>query len=73
MVVIWSWVVAIFVSFGLNAPRHATMHAVFLVLSLAIGTAMFLILEMDSPFEGVMQISRQPVAIALGHMLPAGQ
>jgi hypothetical protein len=43
------------------------------VLSLAIGSAMFLILEMDSPFDGVMQISGQPVETALEHMVPAGQ
>jgi hypothetical protein len=73
VVILVSWVAAIFVSFGMNAPRHATMHTVFLVLSLAIGSAMFLILEMDSPFDGVMQISGQPVETALEHMVPAGQ
>lgn len=73
IVILVSWVAAIFVSFGMNAPRHATMHAVFVVLSLSIGSAMFLILEMDSPFDGVMQISRQPIATALARMLPPGR
>ena len=67
------WICAIFVSFGMNAPLHATIYSVFLILALAIGSAMFLILEMDSPFEGIMRISRQPVQTALHHMLPAGQ
>jgi hypothetical protein len=73
VVILVAWVAAIFVSFGLKAPRHMTMHVVFAILSLAIGSAMFLILEMDSPFDGVMQISGQPIETALKYMLPAGQ
>ncbi len=66
------WIAAIFLSFGINAPRHATMYAVFVVLSFAIGSAIFLVLEMDRPFGGMMQLSGQPIETALGHMLPAG-
>ena len=72
MVVLVLWIAALFISFGLNAPQHAPMYAVFLVLSFAIGSAIFLVLEMDRPFEGLMRISGQPIETALGHMLPAG-
>jgi len=72
IVILVLWIAAIFVSFGINAPRHATMYAVFLVLSFAIGSAIFLVMEMDAPFEGLLRISSQPVETALGHMLPAG-
>lgn len=72
MVILVLWIAALFVSFGLNAPQHATMYAVFLVLSFAIGSAMFLVLEMDRPFIGLLRISGQPIETALGHMLPAG-
>jgi hypothetical protein len=65
-----AWIAAIFVSFGMNAPRHATIYATFLVLSVALGSAMFMILELDSPFEGVLRLSSQPVQTALTHMLP---
>ena len=58
----------IFASFGLNAPRNATVIAAFLICSLAIGGAIFLVLEMDSPFEGVLRISPAPMANALSHM-----
>lgn len=74
--IIWllvSWIVAIFISFGINAPRHATMIAAFFVVSVAIGSSMFLVLEMDTPFEGVLRISSRPMQIALTHMLPPGQ
>jgi hypothetical protein len=72
VVILIVWVAAIFISFGINAPRHATMYAVFLVLSVAIGSAIFLVLEMDTPFEGLIRISSRPVETALQHMLPAG-
>lgn len=73
IVILVSWVAAIFISFGIHGPRHATMYAVFLVLSLAVGSAMLLILEMDRAFEGALRISEKPIETALSHMLPEGQ
>src|SRR5580658_8497584 len=49
LVILVSWVTVIFASFGMNAPRNGTVMAAFLVCSLAIGGAIFLILEMDRP------------------------
>jgi hypothetical protein len=68
-----AWMVAIFVSFGLKAPRNAIVYAAFAVCALAIGSSIFIILAFDSPFAGAMRISSQPVRTALAHMLPAGQ
>jgi hypothetical protein len=62
------WVAAIFASFGLNAPRNATVVVAFLVCALSIGCAVFVILEMDSPFQGVLRLSKQPLTNALAHM-----
>jgi hypothetical protein len=66
--VLVAWIVTIFASFGLNAPRNGTVVTAFLVCSLAIGGAVFLILEMNRPLEGVMRISREPIELALCHM-----
>jgi hypothetical protein len=68
LVILVSWIGLIFASFGLNAPRNATVVAAFVVCSLAIGGAVFLILEMDSPFRGVMRVSSAPMLSALAHM-----
>lgn len=65
-----SWIAAIFASFGLNAPRNATVVAALLICSLAIGSSIFLVLQLDSPFSGVMRISSRPMHTALSHMLP---
>jgi len=68
LVVLVSWVTVIFASFGVNAPRNGTVVATFLICSLAIGGAIFLILEMDRPLGGVMQISSWPLRNALAQM-----
>ncbi len=73
MAILVAWIVAIFISFGLNAPRHATVHVAFMVCALAIGSAIFIILQLDSPFSGLVPISNEPVETALANMLPAGQ
>ena len=66
--VLVSWVTLIFVSFGINAPRNAMVAASFLICSVAIGGAIFLILEMDRPVQGVLQISSWPINNALAEM-----
>jgi len=68
LVILVSWVTVIFVSFGMNAPRNGTVVLAFLICSLAIGGAIFLILEMDRPLDGVMQISSWPMQNVLAHM-----
>jgi hypothetical protein len=68
LVILVSWVTMIFASFGLNAPRNSTVTASFLIGSLAIGGAVFLILEMDRPLDGIMRISSWPVRNVLTQM-----
>jgi Protein of unknown function (DUF4239) len=65
VVVVVSWLAIIFVSFGLFAPRNATVIAALLVCALSVSGAMFLILELDKPFSGSIRISRAPVQHAL--------
>jgi hypothetical protein len=52
----------------IDEPRNGTVLIAFLICSLAIGGAVFLILEMDRPLDGVMQISSWPMQNALAHM-----
>ena len=66
--VLVSWVTLIFVGFGINAPRNAMVAASFLICAVVIGGAIFLILEMDRPLRGVLQISSWPIRNALAQM-----
>ena len=57
-----------FGSFGLYAPRNATVVAVLLVSALSVAAAMFLILELDGPFDGVIKVSSGPIRYVLEHV-----
>ena len=62
------WLTILFTAFGLFAPRHATVVAALLVCALSLSAAIFLILEMDRPFEGFIIVSAEPMRTALAHM-----
>jgi hypothetical protein len=68
LVVLVFWVTMILGSFGLFAPRNATVVGVLLVCALSIAGALFLILEMDQPFDGLMKISSAPLRYTLAHL-----
>ena len=61
LAVLLFWLTISFASFGLFAPRNATVIAVLFVCALSVAGAVFLILEMDGPFEGLIKISPDPV------------
>jgi hypothetical protein len=62
------WLVAIFISFGLFAPRNATVITALFVAGMSVSGAIFLILEMYTPFGGLIQISSAPLRAALTHL-----
>jgi len=55
--VLMSWVAALFTTFGLLAPRNATVILVLLVCALSVAAAVFLILDLGQPFEGLIRVS----------------
>jgi hypothetical protein len=59
------WVTAIFVSFGFFAPSNATVIATLFVCALSVSAAIFLILELDEPFHGLLRISDMPLRATL--------
>jgi hypothetical protein len=61
LVVMASWLVLLLASFSLYAPRNLTVFITLFVCALAVSSAVFLILELDQPFEGMMQISSAPL------------
>jgi len=65
LVVVVFWLTILFVSFGLFAPRNGTVIVTLLVSAMSVAGAIFLILELDHPFSGAIQISSAPVRSAL--------
>ena len=51
----------LFISFGLFAPPNRTVIATLIVCALSVSDAIFLILELAGPFDGLIQISSAPL------------
>ena len=68
LVLLVFWLAAIFTSFGLLAPINTTVITALFVCALSVSGAIFLIVEMDTPFEGLIQISSEPMCDALARL-----
>ena len=68
LAVVVFWLTIIFGSFGLLAPRNSTVVVVLCICALSVAGSIFLILEMDRPFEGLMKISSAPMRYTLSHL-----
>ena len=62
------WVAVIFLSFGLFAPSNATVLAALLVCALSVSGSIFLLLELNTPFDGAIRISSSPMRAALAQL-----
>jgi hypothetical protein len=70
LAVVVSWLTAIFISFGLFAPRNHTVVVTLVACALGVSAAIFIIMAMYTPFSGVMKISPLPIRDALIRMGP---
>lgn len=68
LVVVIFWLTVTFASFGLYAPRNATVVAVLFMAALSVALALFLIVELDGPFDGYIRISSAPVRFTLENL-----
>ena len=68
LIVIVCWLTVLFGSFALFAPTNATVVGALLLCALSVAASIFLILEMDDPFNGVMRISDVPIRYAIAQM-----
>ena len=68
LIVLVFWLTITFMSFGLQAPANATVLAVLLLCALSVAGAVFLTLEMDGPYDGLIQVSPDPVRFALSRL-----
>jgi hypothetical protein len=64
------WLTIIFASFGLFSRLNPTAVAVLFVCALSASGAIFLILELGQPFEGLLQISSAQLRSALAPLGP---
>jgi hypothetical protein len=68
LVVLVVWLTALFASFGLFAPRNATVLASLFVAALSVSSAILLIQELYTPYRGIIKIPSAPLRSALAQL-----
>jgi hypothetical protein len=68
LIILVLWLVIIFLGFSVLAPPNATTILALTVSALAVSGAIFLILELDEPFGGLIGISSEPMLNALSQL-----
>lgn len=63
-----AWLTLIYASFGYRAPNNPMVVGMFTLSSLLIAASVYLVLDMDIPFHGPIQISDAPLRRALAEM-----
>jgi hypothetical protein len=64
LVVLTFWIVVLFIGFGLFAPPNPTVMVSLFVCAFSVSAAIFMVIEMDEAFTGVMRISNEPLVNA---------
>lgn len=70
MIVLVLWLMFIFASFSMSGKANATLVIVLFICAFSAASAIYLILELGQPFDGLMQIPSDPLRLAL-EPLPA--
>src|SRR5262249_49128771 len=68
LVVLVFWLTIVLLSFGAFAPPNTTVVASLFVSALSVSGALFLIMELDHPLHGFIQIPSTPVRKALAQL-----
>jgi ABC-type amino acid transport system permease subunit len=62
------WLSLVFASVGLFAPRNGTTIAAMCLCAIAVSGGIAMILELDSPFSGLIRVSAEPMRHALAQI-----
>jgi hypothetical protein len=68
LVVLMLWLFVLHAGFGLLAPRNATVVVVLFLCAISVAGAIFLIMDLGQPFEGLIRISSDPLRDALAQI-----
>ena len=68
LVMLLSWLTALFINFGLLAPSNGTAIATLLVSALSVSGAIFLIVGLYTPCQGIIWLSSAPFRAALSQL-----
>ena len=59
------WLSLLFLTFGLLAPRNGTVIGIVFVCGFSVAGAVFLVIDMAHPYQGLIHLSDEPLRIAM--------
>lgn len=68
LVVMVFWFTMTFVGFGLFSPPNATVITTLLVCALSVAGAIVLVIELYTPFQGIVRLSSEPLRLAVAQL-----
>ena len=68
LIILVSWLVVIFFAFSVIAPPNATTTIALVASAFSVACAIFLILELDQPFGGLIHIPSEPLINVMNHL-----
>jgi Protein of unknown function (DUF4239) len=68
LVIMVFWFTLTFVGFGLFAPPNTTVIATLLLCAFSVAAAIVLVLDLFTPFQGVVRLSSEPLRLALAQL-----
>jgi hypothetical protein len=68
ILILVGWLSTLLFSFGLFAPRNGTVIAILFIAALSVSAAVFLIVELNSPYGGLIEVSSAPLRAALSQL-----
>ena len=63
------WLMLMFLSFGLQAPRNSLSFCIVAIAIVSVISVVFVILDLDRPYGGIFEISSHSMRLALADML----
>lgn len=68
LAVLTLWITVTFTIFGMLAPSNRVVISVMAACAMSVGTALFVVLEMDAPFDGLLIVSSEPLKQAIAQL-----
>jgi Protein of unknown function (DUF4239) len=68
LIVVIAWLTVTFGSFGLYTQPNASVVAILFLAALSVAAAIFLVLELDGPFDGFIKLSSGPMRFVLANL-----
>jgi hypothetical protein len=68
LVILMLWLTVFFMCFGLLSEPNSTVVTVMFVCAFSVAGAIFLIIEMNNPMQGMIRVSLEPLKYALSQL-----